>query len=129
MNDLLQIYNSLQVNAGAYTLATNIAWQFVPPNRVLIYNALQQNVTIVYIARHASDLTTVNEAFRWTVFKAGLALFKRAIGTARKKYSVFNTPFGQIEIDTQIREEGIQELQQIEEELKSLPVPLPLIML
>ena len=127
-NELLRIYDNIQSKMTNYSMFVNITWQFIPPNQLYIFNTTN-NVAVIYLAKHAPDLTTVNEAFRWTVYKAAFAIFKRAIGTARRKFATFNTPFGQIEIDYQLREEGMQELQQIEEELKTLPPPLPLILM
>ncbi len=126
-NTLLTIYNNIQSKLTNYSTMLNITWQFIPPNQLYVFNCYS-DFAVVYIVKHSPDLTSVNEAFRWTVYKAALAIFKRAIGTARRKYATFNTPFGQIEIDYQLREEGIQELQQIEEELKSLPPPLPVVL-
>ena len=126
----LSIYNNLINKTPGYALTTTLFWKFYPPNKLSIFNIVKQAITIIYVVRHSADLSTVPEAFRWTVYKIALALVKKSLGMARRKYATFNTPFGQIDIfSTDLYSEGVQELKEIEEELKTIPPVVPLLLL
>ncbi|MEM0325329.1 MAG: hypothetical protein QXW35_05485 [Candidatus Aenigmatarchaeota archaeon] len=106
----------------------HLNWQFIPPKTLIIMEPFYfEDATVVYTAEHEPDLSSVDNTFQWTVYKLALAHAKRTLGTARKKYSSFDTPFGQILVDIDIRMEGEEEIKTIEEELKSLTPMIPLI--
>lgn len=106
----------------------HINWRFIPPKTLIILEPLIiGDIAIIYTTEHNPDLSSVDNTFQWTVYKLALAHAKRALGTARKKYSSFDTPFGQLLIDIDIRAEGEDEIRQIEEELKSLTPMIPVI--
>lgn len=121
---LMNMYNSI-LNQQHFR---HLNWQFIPPKTLIIMEPFYfEDVTAVYTAEHEPDLSSVDNTFQWTVYKLALAHAKRALGTARKKYSSFDTPFGQILVDIDIRMEGEEEIKTIEEELKSLTPMIPLI--
>lgn len=106
----------------------HINWKFIPPRTLVILEPIIiGDIGVIYTVEHSPDLSTVDNAFQWTIYKLALAHAKRALGTARKKYTSFDTPFGQILIDIDIRMEGEEEIKQIEEELKSLTPMIPII--
>lgn len=124
LSTLMNIYNNI-LNQQHFR---HINWQFIPPKTLVIMEPFYfDDVSVIYTTEHEPDLSSVDNAFQWTVYKLALAHAKRALGTARKKYSSFDTPFGQILVDIDIRMEGEEEIKTIEEELKSLPPLIPLI--
>jgi len=128
VDTIAQWATGLTLHSMSY-LANNNLWTFEPPNRLVFFTdpASLSPFVVEYAIEHAYDLSTVRPSLKHLVLKAALAAFKRSLGNVRSKFQIFETPFGQLNVNIDIKAEGEQEWREVEEELKSLPPPVPVV--
>lgn len=110
-------------------IANNNLWTYEPPNKLVFFTdpATLSPFVVEYALEHAYDLSTIRPSLKHLVLKASLAAFKRSLGNVRSKFQIFETPFGQLNVNIDIKSEGEQEWREVEDELKTLPPPVPVI--
>jgi len=120
---------STGLSAKTFSYAGNIAFQFIPPNKIYFETepTILSPMVVKYAMSHAEDFSTIPASLRHLLLKASLAAFKKVLGTVRSKYQIFETPFGQLSVNIDIKAEGEQEWREVEEELKQIPPPVPVL--
>jgi len=127
VNSIAQWATGLSAKSMSYV--GSVYFRFIPPNIVEFESNpdVLSPMIITYAVQHAEDFSTVPASLSHLLLKASLAAFKRILGTARSKYQIFETPFGQLSVNIDIKAEGEQEWREVEEELKQIPPPTPVL--
>lgn len=120
---------STGLSAKTFSYVGQVAFHFEPPNAIYFETNpdILSPMVVVYAMSHAEDLSTVPHSLNHLLLKASLAAFKKSIGSVRSKYQIFETPFGQLSVNIDIKAEGEQEWREVEEELKQIPPPVPVL--
>jgi hypothetical protein len=109
----------------SYSYTYDVRFSFIPPNKLQLYNEPMSDIVVMYSCSYKDDLSDVPNSLEYLVKALALANVKIAIGNIRTKYQSFDTPFGSITLAYDIKQEGMDELRTIIEELKASPPPIP----
>jgi len=109
----------------SYSYIYDVRFSFIPPNKLQLYSQPMSDIVVMYSCSYKDDLSDVPNSLEYLVKALALANVKIAIGNIRTKYQSFDTPFGSITLAYDIKQEGMDELRTIIEELKVSPPPIP----
>ena len=114
------ILNNIQQNMQYKNSTFNFTYQFKHPN-ILTLNPFQSDEKL-YIKQeitHSQDFSSIPLDYEFIFLDLQLQDQKIMIGRKRKKYENMETPFGQIQINTEILDEGMNSKREILDELKT----------
>lgn len=99
------------------------SFDYFPPNKIRIFPSFMnsQKYVVRYERVHPEHFMTIPQEYSIDFLNLALADAMMNCGTVRSKYSNITTPFGEIPLNTTLKDQGSELKQRTIEKLKSLP--------
>jgi hypothetical protein len=99
-------------------------YRFIHPNIIRVdIPKIQHSFKVIYERMHSENYDTIPTQYEDLFLDMALAVLKIKIGTIRSVYTNINTVYGTVELNgEQLKQEGRDEIREIEEKLQTYPM-------